>query len=91
MKSQKLTYLGQMTGWTEIDIRTTLSYKDFVLTLTGGARLLYESLRPLNVDWLSLQNIFRQQHSKIDNTREQLFYAWRSFHFDENTERWTVV
>ena len=27
-------------------------------------------------------------HSNIqkDNTREQLFHAWRSFHFDENTE-----
>ena len=33
-----------------------------------------------------LQNLFRQQYSKIDNTREQLFQAWRSFNFDENTE-----
>ena len=24
--------------------------------------------------------------SKIGNTREPLFHAWRSFHFDENTE-----
>ena len=32
------------------------------------------------------QNMFRQQYSKIGNTREQLFHAWRSFHFDENTE-----
>ena len=23
---------------------------------------------------------------RIGNTREQLFWAWRSFHFDENTE-----
>ena len=30
--------------------------------------------------------MFRQQYSKIGNTREQLFHAWRSFHFDENTE-----
>ena len=37
------------------------------------------------VDWVGLQNIFRQQYSKIDNTREQLFHMWRSFHFDENT------
>ena len=28
----------------------------------------------------------RQQYSKIGNTREQLFHAWRSFHFDENAE-----
>ena len=30
--------------------------------------------------------MFRQQYSKIGNTREQLFHAWRSFHFDENVE-----
>ena len=30
--------------------------------------------------------LFRQQYSKIGNTREQLFHAWRSFNFDENTE-----
>ena len=29
---------------------------------------------------------YRQQYSKIDNTREQLFHVWRSFHFNENTE-----
>ena len=29
---------------------------------------------------------FRQQYSKIGNTREQLFYTWKSFHFDENVE-----
>ena len=31
-------------------------------------------------------NLFRQQYSKIGNTREQLFHVWRSFNFDENTE-----
>ena len=30
--------------------------------------------------------MFRQQYSKIGNTREQLFHTWRSFHFDENAE-----
>ena len=30
--------------------------------------------------------MFRQQYSKIGNTREQLFYTWRSFHFDRYTE-----
>ena len=58
----------------------------FCLTLVGEARLQYKSLRPVNVDWQGLQNQFRQQYSKIGNTREQLFHAWRSFHFDENTE-----
>ena len=55
----------------------------FCLTLIGEARLWYESLRPINADWAGLQNLLRQQYSKIGNTREQLFHAWRSFHFDE--------
>ena len=58
----------------------------FYLTLVGEARLWYESLRPIALDWNGLQNQFRQQYSKIGNTREQLFHVWRSFHFDENTE-----
>ena len=60
--------------------------KRFCLTLLGEARLWYQSLEPINVDWQGLQNLFRQQYSKICNTREQLFHAWRSFTFDENTE-----
>ena len=32
------------------------------------------------------KNLFRQQYSKIGNTRKQLFHAWRSFHFNENAE-----
>ena len=39
----------------------------FCLTLTGEARLWYESLRLINIDWLELQNIFRKQYSKIAN------------------------
>ena len=58
----------------------------FCLTLTGEARLWYESLRAINKEWEGLQNTFSQQYSKIDNTREQLFYTWRSLHFDKNTE-----
>ena len=56
----------------------------FCLTLLQEARLRYHSLGPINVDWL--QNLFRQQYSKLGNTWEQLFHAWRSFNFDENTE-----
>ena len=56
------------------------------MTLTGEARLWYESLRLINIDWLGLQNIFRQQYSNIGNTREQLFHAWRSSHFNKNAE-----
>ena len=58
----------------------------FCLTLVGEASIWYKSLRPINANWDGLQNMFRQQYSKIGNTREQLFCAWRSFHFDENTE-----
>ena len=58
----------------------------FSLTLVGEARLWYESFTPIKIDRQGLQNLFRQQYSKIGNTREQLFHAWRSFHFDENTE-----
>ena len=50
----------------------------FCLTLLGEARLWYHSLKPINVDKQGLQNLFRQQYSKISNTREQLFHAWRS-------------
>ena len=44
-------------------------------------------MTPINVDWEGLQNLylFKQQYSKIGNTREQLFHEC-SFHFDENTE-----
>ena len=41
----------------------------FCLTLLGEARLWYHSLEPINVDWQRLQNLFRQQYSKIGNTR----------------------
>ena len=46
----------------------------------------YESLQPIANDWPALQDQFRQQYSKVGNTREQLFFAWRSFHYDENVE-----
>ena len=60
--------------------------QQFCLTLVREERLWYESLRPIALDWNRLQNQFRQQHSEVDNTREQLFHAWRSFHFYKNTE-----
>ena len=58
----------------------------FCLTLTGEARLWYESLRPIEIDWPTLQEHFRQQHLEFGNTREQYFHVWRSFHYDENTD-----
>ena len=59
----------------------------FCLTLLGEARLWYHSLEPLGeTTWVQLQNSFRQRYSKLGNTCKQLFHAWRSFTFDENTE-----
>ena len=54
--------------------------------LIGEARLWYESLAPLDDDWLTLQNIFRWQYPKIGNNPEQLFHVWRTFKFDENMD-----
>ena len=58
----------------------------FCLTLLGEVRLWYHSSEPINVHWPKLQNLFRQRYSKVGNMQEQLFHAWRSFNFDENTE-----
>ena len=58
----------------------------FCLPLTGEARLWYESLRWIEIDWPTLQEHFRQQYSKLGYTREQYFHVWRSFHYDENTD-----
>ena len=68
------------------DFQDQVKVQRFCLTLVGEARLWYKLLRPINTDWEDLQHMFRQQYSKIGNTREQLFHAWKSFHFDENTE-----
>ena len=65
------------------DIRVQI----FCLTLLGEARLWYHSLEPLGeTTWAQLQNLFRQRYSKLGNTLKQLFHAWRSFTFNENTE-----
>ena len=59
----------------------------FCLTLLGEARLWYQSLEPLSdTTWAQLQNLCRQRYSKLGNTHEELFHAWRSFTFDKNTE-----
>ena len=60
--------------------------RHFCLTLTGEARLWYKSLAPLYNYWPALQNKFSWQYSKIGNTPEQLFHAWRTFKFDKNTD-----
>ena len=57
-----------------------------MLNFGREARLWYELLRFIANDWPSLQENSRQQYSKIGNTKEQLFHAWRSFHYDEDVE-----
>ena len=50
-------------------------------------KIVLQSLEPLgDTTWPQLQNLFRQRYSKLGSTHEQLFHAWRSFNFDENTE-----
>ena len=52
--------------------------RHFHVTLIGEARVWYKSLALLDNDWW--------QYSKIGNTPEQLFHAWMTFKFDENTD-----
>ena len=56
----------------------------FCLTLLGEERLWFHSLEPLETQ--HLQNLFRQRYSKLGNTFEQLFHAWRSSTFNKNTK-----
>ena len=59
----------------------------FCLTLLVEARLWNHYLEPsAETTWPQLQNLFRQRYSKLGNTHKQLYHAWRSFTFDENTE-----
>ena len=59
----------------------------FCLTLLGEARLWFQSLKPLEgTTWPQLQNLISQRYSKLGSTCEQLFHAWISFNFNENTE-----
>ena len=45
------------------DLLDNVKVQRFGLTLIGEARLWYESLRPINAEWDSLQNMLRQQYS----------------------------
>ena len=68
------------------DFPDAVKVQRFCLTLMGEARLWYALLEPIRMTWQELQNQFRQQYSKLGNTREQLFHVLRSFHYDENVE-----
>ena len=61
----------------------------FPLSISVKVILCYHSTlwyHPCQGNWEELQEIFRTQVSKIGNTREQLFHAWRSFHLNEKAE-----
>ena len=80
-------HLLQTNDWvTTHDFPEAVKVQRFCLTLVGEARNWYATLEPLVMTWPELQNLFRHQYSKIGNTREQLFHAWRSSHYDENVE-----
>ena len=80
-------HLLRTNDWmTTHDFPEAVKVQRFCLTLVGEARNWYATLEPLAMTWPELQNMFRHQYSKIGDMREQLFHAWRSFHYDENVE-----
>ena len=80
-------HLLRTNNWmTTHDFPEAVKVQRFCLTLVGEARNWYATLEPVAMMWPELQNMFRHQYSKIGNMREQLFHAWRSFHYDENVE-----
>ena len=86
-KEDAEAHLVRTNDWMEThNFPEVAKVQRFCLVLTGEARLWYESLRPIVVDWPGLQEQFRQQYSKFGKTQEQLFLVWRSFHYDENVE-----
>ena len=82
-----MAHLLKTNDWMEThNFLDDTKVRRFCLTLTGEARLWYESIRPIEMDWDALQECFRQQYSKFGSLREQYFHVWRSFHYDENTD-----
>ena len=52
-------HLLRMNDWMDThNCQDKVKVQRFCLTLVGEARLWYKSLRPINVDWVGLQNIF---------------------------------
>ena len=77
----------QTNDWiTTHDFPEAVKVQKFCVTLVGEARNWYATLEHLVMTWPQLQNLIRQQYSKIGNMREQMFHALRSFHYDENVE-----
>ena len=81
------THLLKTNDWMDTyNFPEDIKVRRFCLTLMGEARLWYESLKPIDMDWNALQTCFRQQYSKFGSSREQYFHVWRSFRYDENED-----
>ena len=79
-----MAHLLKTNDWMEThNFPDDTKVRRFCLTLIGEARLWYEPLGPIEMDWDALQEHFRQQYSKFGSSREQYFHMWRSFHYDE--------
>ena len=62
-KEDAEAHLLRMNDWMDTHaFPEGVKVQRFCLTLVGEARLLYESLRPINIDWLGLQNQFMEQY-----------------------------
>ena len=86
MEEDAVAHLLKTNDWMDMhNFAEHTKVRRFCLTLTGEARLWYESIRPKEMDWEALQECFRHQYSKFGSSREQYFHMWRSFQYDENT------
>ena len=59
-------HLVRMNDWMDThQFQEGVKVQTLCIILVGDARLWYESLGPINIDWKGLQNQFRHQYSKI--------------------------
>ena len=87
MEEDAVVHLLKTNDWMDThNFPEDTKIRRFYLPLTGGARLWYESIRPIEMDWQALQECFKHQYSKFGSSREQYFHVWRSFQYDENTD-----
>ena len=85
-KDAELHFLSTRDWMEAHNFPNEVKVRHFCLTLIGEARLWYESLAPLDDDWSALQKQILDGNTKLGNTPKQLFHAWRTFKFDENTD-----
>ena len=87
MEEDAVVHLLNTNDWMETqNFPEDTKVRRFCFTLTGEARLWYESIRPIEMDWAALQECFREKYSKFGSSKEQYFHRWRSFQCDENTD-----